>query len=192
MDVSEDFRLPIINFVRASVSRRIFDEFFIWYIENIASLSGGGPDGPDRPDSEGYMGGLTVRQILGAALSKGTQGLGDSNDILQVLLTGAEPKGISVSDRPAETPSTTGSIGSIESTSRQRIFEIVTSNLTDDERALLVDLKGRGAELGFLAILIARLLKIDIVKELRTRSRSRLRKRRSRSSILLRRSSGTC
>ena len=167
MDVSEDFRLPVVNFVRASVSQRIFDEFFIWYMENIASLSQGGPDGPDRPDSEGSMGGLTVRQILGAALSKGTQGSGDSNDILQILLSEGEPKGISLSESVGETPSTTGSIGSIESTARQRIFEVVTSNLTGDERALLVNLKGRGAELGFLAILIARLLRIDLVKELR-------------------------
>jgi len=103
-------------------------------MENIASLSAGGPDGPGGPDSGGYMGGLTVPQTLGTSLSKETQGSGDSRDVLRIFLLEGEPDRISVSEGQGDTPPTIEFIGF---TPRQRIFEVVTSNLTEDERAHL-------------------------------------------------------
>lgn len=167
MQISQDYRLPIINFARDVFSQPLFDEFFLWFMDNIASMTGVQLDRPDQPDQGGGLGGISIRELLGDSFVKEAQKTGDSRPILDIFLSGEEPAGISVSEGEGDTPPTIESIESIRSNLRQRVFEIITSNLTEDELALLMDLRGRGAELGFLAISIARLLKIDIVKELR-------------------------
>jgi hypothetical protein len=167
MQISPDSRLPIINFAREVFSQPLFDEFFFWFMDNIASMTETQPDQPDQPDQGGGLGGISIRELLGTSFVKEAQKMGDSRPILDIFLSGEEPAGISISEGERKTPPTIESIELIRSNLRQRVFEIITSNLTEDERALLMDLKGRGAELGFLAISIARLLKIDIVKELR-------------------------
>jgi len=165
MEKSQDSRLPIINFVRQALSQPLFDNFFIWYMDNIASLHSQGVQSVQG--SGGGLGGITIRQVLGEAVAREAQKQGNQADVFQVFLLGEEPDNITVTEGGSDTPLKSGQSGQSGSDVRQRIFEIVTSNLSEDERALLADLKGRGAELGFSAILIARALKIDIVKELR-------------------------
>jgi hypothetical protein len=65
------------------------------------------------------------------------------------------------------TPQKIESIEQIRSTLRQRFYEAVTKNLSEEEKGLLKLFQARGAELGFLAVTIARLLGIEIVKELK-------------------------
>lgn len=53
MSISLDHRLPIINRFRTNYSQPLFDELFLWYLDNITKATL--PELPELPDSGGYL-----------------------------------------------------------------------------------------------------------------------------------------
>lgn len=138
MTKSQDSRLPIINQVREKFSQRLFEELFLWYLDNATKTQPTLPDLPELPSFAGCPSSLESMEH------------GENSNV----------------SHPAET-SKSGNSSNVDA-SRQTLFNLITADMSKDELSVLSKLQARAAQLGFIVIRVAKTIGLkNYIDELR-------------------------
>jgi len=155
---SLDYHLPIINWARETLSKPLFHSLFIWYMDNAVNLKKRTRE--EWPELEEFMEKVTE--------------MPESDEFLGSTSQKMENAHVCVVSKKREELSKNPAFSVISDTKEEEIkrfresfYQKIVEKLSIDERSFIESLSDRPCELAFSAINIARLLGVDVIKDLK-------------------------